>query len=87
VHPHAIAAGRHQPTLAEIGEMAGDRRLRNAETVVDVADADLVISEKGKDSQARFVGEGLEEILQLIDGRPYLRGRCAVHIFALTNLS
>jgi hypothetical protein len=51
VHPYAVTAGRYESALAEIGEMTGHRRLRNAEAVVDVADAHFVVPEEGKDSK------------------------------------
>lgn len=52
-----------------------------------MADAYLVVSQKGEDAQPRFVGQRLEQVLQLVDGCPGFRGRCALHIVVLTNLA
>src|SRR4051812_32160438 len=87
VHPHAVAPGGHQPALAQVREMAGDSRLWQPKAVVDVADAYLVVPKKSEDAQTGLVGECLEHVLQLVDGRPGFGGRCALHIFVLTNLS
>ena len=67
-HPHAVAAGGHEPALAQIREMARDGRLRESKAVVEVADAHLVVPEKGEDPQTRLVGKCLEHVLQLVDG-------------------
>src|SRR5262245_13627319 len=67
--------------------MAGDRRLRQSQAVVDVADAHLVVSQKGEDAQACLVGQRLEEVLDLVDCGASFQNPSAVHIFALTNVS
>jgi methylase of polypeptide subunit release factors len=88
VHPHTVAAGRDETTLPQIREMAGDRRLREAEAVVDVTDAHLVVSKESEDSQARLVSQRLEHAFQFVNCCSVFRGRRAFHyIFALANLS
>jgi hypothetical protein len=67
--------------------MARDRRLRQAEGVVDVADADLVVRQQREDAKPRLVSQRLEDVFQLVDRRPAFCGGCPPHIFALTNVS
>ena len=43
VHPFTFSAGAYDSGVAEIGEMSGDLRLRRADYVDKVADANLLI--------------------------------------------
>ncbi len=64
VHPQALAAHLHEPGLAQIGEMTRCFRLRNAEALVDVADADFAGEQQAKDAQAGSVGKRAKRRLQ-----------------------
>jgi hypothetical protein len=55
MHPDTIATGGDETTLAQIGQMARHRRLRESEAVMEVADAHFVVPEQGEDAHARLM--------------------------------
>jgi len=54
VHPHTVATDINESRASQVREMAGHRRLRQPETVVEMADAHLVLPEE---SQNRILGQ------------------------------
>ena len=75
VHPHAIAACLCQPGLAQIGEMARDRRLRQAERALQVTDTDFAVAQERHDPESRLVGQRPEDVRQFA-GIAHRRSRC-----------
>jgi hypothetical protein len=63
VDPQASLAIAHESHLPQVGQVARGLRLRDAERLVDVADADLAARQQREDAEARLVGEGLEDLL------------------------
>ncbi len=81
VHPLAITTSRDDAGAPKICQMPGDLRLRTAQDLNEVADADLLISHQVKDSEPGLIAQSLEEALQI-----ELRSLCHNDIFALTDL-
>ena len=82
MHPLAIATSGDDAGAAKICQMPGDLRLRTAQDLNEVADADLLISHQVKDSEPGLIAQSLEEALQI-----ELRSLRHVYIFALTDLT
>lgn len=61
IHPQAFAAGLDKAGAAKVGQVAGRLRLRNLETLVDVAHADLAREEQAENPQPGRVAERLEQ--------------------------
>jgi len=62
VHPGALAARRHQSVMAQIGEVARHRALRQFERIHQIAHAQFAaLPEQMHDAQAGRLGECLEE--------------------------
>src|SRR5688572_25109861 len=49
VHPHTVAPNGDQAAPAQVREVTRDRRLRQPETIVEVTDADFVVSQQRED--------------------------------------
>lgn len=67
VHPHPVAPGVDQPAAPKVGKMAGHRRLGQCQRVMDVTDADFVVSQQPQNPQSRLVSQCFEDVFQLID--------------------
>src|SRR5688500_16415512 len=68
-----------EPRGAERGQVARDRRLRQAEKLDDVADAQLAGGEQAENAEPGGVGERLEEGVEVGDG-PAGRGGGGYHM-------
>ena len=55
MHPDPFAPRLDQAALAQVREVARDRGLRELQSALDVADADLAVAEQREDAQPRFV--------------------------------
>lgn len=77
--PLTLATVDHQPGLAQQRHMAGNLRLRFGGGGAEIADAQLArFTQKHDDGEARFVGEGFEE-LNGVKHLAILRGFCHMH--------
>ena len=63
VHPEAILASGYKSRTAEIGEMAGNKRLGGVENVHDIAYANLARSEEVENAEPGSVGKGPEHTI------------------------
>ena len=63
VHPLAVAPGRNDAGMAQIREMPGNLRLRPAQNLHEVADANLLLSHQVEQPETRVVSERLKEPL------------------------
>lgn len=81
MHPLAVPASGDDAGAPQIGEMAGDLRLRTTQDFDEVADADLLISHEVQDPETGLVPQGLEEAFQI-----ELTFLSHDHIFALTDV-
>ena len=65
VHPLSFAPRRHDARAAQIGQMPRNLRLRAAENLHEVADADLLIAHEIQKAESCIVSERLEEPLDI----------------------
>jgi len=68
VHPLAFPPRRHQSGFAEVGEVAGDFRLRLLKNLDEVTDTDLAIAHEVEQSETSGVGEGGEQRCKFLTG-------------------
>ena len=64
VHPQSFLPRLHQAFFSQVGKMARRRRLRNAEALVDIADANLAVGEQAKNSEPGRIRERLERFFE-----------------------
>ena len=69
VNPLALLSRANEACPAQVGEMSRHLRLRQAQALVDVADAGLAGSEQRKDAQACAFAERPEDALEVGDRR------------------
>lgn len=67
MNPETIFSAYHQSSTSQIGEMTGDRRLRQVQSIVKMADTDLSVRprEDIQKPQPDWIGEGFEKLHRL----------------------
>ena len=80
VHPQAVLARDHQMLPPQIRQVARHGWLRQAEALMDVADADLSAGEQSKNPQARGIRKGFEGVLET--GEPGVFHVTSIYFFA-----
>ena len=65
VHPFPVSLRIHQAGSPQLGEMARDLRLIESQGAMEIADADLVLSQKVQEAQPGGIRQCLKEQLGL----------------------
>jgi hypothetical protein len=88
VHPDPIAAGFDQAGVAQVGEMARDRRLRELQATVNVAHAHFPVAEERQNPESGLVGQGTKHLGQVRRGTQARRrsGGAARSILGLQHI-
>src|SRR5271157_965243 len=79
VDPESLLASHDQPMLAEVRQVPGDGRLRDAQSLEEMAHADLLplTAQQVEEAKTYGVGERLERPSRFVESRRCLP--CALH--------
>jgi len=85
VHPASLAPRRYNPGAPQIGQVARNFRLADAENFHEIADANFPVRSQVEQAQARGIGQSAEE---QVEGEWFLLSRHGGGIiYGLTDVS
>ncbi len=83
MHPSSLAARRNDAGFSQIGKVAGDFRLADAQDVYKIADADFPVGDQIEQAQARAIGQSAKE---KVERQWTLRASHEKIIYVLTDI-